>query len=444
LKPLNMTGCYVMFWIDENSEFNSAMSPADAGEADMIQYLIFNRSFFTAIWIAAIIVFNLSNSCIDASAQESKKQIKCKFCQDTGLMPCKRHEKKIKEIESVAIRCSENISCNKCCGTLRVPCTHCKQEEEAGYQAAKDDNLKWLAKMEEIDKFMKAKNVIHCESAHFILTYNIPSITVSRRAVKTHGGAHLYLERLEHLYKDVIKDLGAKDKDFFAKTHVMIWNREHELVRSARKYCRQSSNTKSFLLGAAPIFTIFYNRGHLHEEYELHQAVVHNVVHCLLSNVWNGIWPGNQKGGWIDAGYAHHYELHYFKQYGGAVRNYCYREGDTSANFRFGKWASSIRKEVDRKETLSFLTVSSKNIDMLEPRDHMYSWSYVDFILKKHPESFGKLALYIKERKPIATVLKDSMGITPFKFEENWKIYVVENYSRKEKVTSGPAKNKGK
>jgi len=364
------------------------------------------------------------------NGQEEKEKPDCRFCNDKGWTWCKRHSKKEIELETVAIRCSETIRCKGCGGTLKIDCPRCDKDVAEEIEAERKAAQEWLEKMRQIDEYMKSRNIMHCESAHFVLTYNIPVVSPEKQARRTHAGMHLYLERLEELYKKVCKELGAKDEDFLAKTHVMMWEREHEIVRSAKKYCRQNSNTKSYLLGKAPIFTIFYNKGFLHEEYELHQAVVHNVVHCLLSNVWNGIWPGNMKGGWLDAGYAHHHELQ-FKQYGGGVRNYCYREGDTNVRFKFGQWEPSVRKDVEKGEAPSFLEVSSKNIDMLTPPDHMFSWSYVDFILKKHPKKFGPIALAVKERKPIAEILKEHLDMSPFSFEEKWKAYVTENYSLK-------------
>ena len=367
------------------------------------------------------------------SRKDGKVDFACRYCRDTGLEICPKHPKKIQELEEGTLRCSEVIPCKRCGGTMRIPCTHCGQDPEFDLEEARRANVAWLEKMADIGTEMKAKNITYGESDHFILTYNIKSLSVGRKTYRSHEGMHLYLDRLEALYRDVIADLGAKDEDFLAKTRVMIWEREHELIRAAMKYCRQNSNTKSYLLGKAPIFTLYYNKGFLHEEFELHQAVVHNVVHCLLSNVWNGIWPGNIKGGWIDAGYAHHYELKYFKQYGGGVRNYCYREGDMTGRFKYGKWHSSVRKAVDRNEVPSFLELSSKNIDQLEPPDHMFAWSYVDYLLKEHPDRFGPLALKIKERKGIGEALRAALDVTPFAFESKWKAWVQEHYSLKEK-----------
>lgn len=372
--------------------------------------------------------------------------VRCRYCKDTGWIQCNKHKKAALELEGSAIRCSELIECKQCGGTLRIPCTRCKLDLAAEIAAERAEMEKWLEKMREIDAYVgKVENVMHCESAHFILTFNLPKITSGRKAYNTHEAMHLYLERLEECYTDVCADLGATDKDFLAKTQVMIWRREREIIRSASKYCGQNSNTKAYLLGKAPIFTIYYNKNFMHEEFELHQAVVHNVVHCLLSNVWDGIWPGNMRGAWIDAGYAHHYELKYFKQHGGGVRNYCYQEGDTNRNFKFGKWRSSVRKGVDAGDAPPFVDLASKNLTNLTPSDHMYSWSLVDFLIAEHPKKFPEVARKIKQKKRLGDVMKEAMGMSPFQFEEAWKEFVQKEYPVKETKTLPPRwkRNKG-
>jgi hypothetical protein len=369
-----------------------------------------------------------------AHAAEDQMPIPCNHCKGRGVLPCKHHKKDEIEEEQGTLRCSQTVACEHCRGTFLMKCPRCKNPPEAGTAKAWEENEAWLARMREIDRFLgrKRRPIFHAESDHFILTYDIKTLPVGQKSVKTHDGLHLYLQRLEALYADVIKDLGAEDSDFLAKTHVMIWDRELDLVKTANKYCHQKSNTKSFHIGAKPVFTIYYNKGYLHEEFELHQAVVHNVVHCLLSNVWDGYWPGNVKGGWIDAGYAHHYELKYFGHLGG-VRHYCYREGDTMTRFKYGKWEPSILTAVRNKETLSFLSIAGKNTDNLVPEEHMHAWSYVDFLIREHPDEFGEVCRLVKARKPIAEVMKGALGMSPFQFEEEWKEFVKANYQLKPK-----------
>ncbi len=369
-----------------------------------------------------------------AARDDERGASSCLTCKGKGAAPCDRHKKAAFERERETLRCTETATCPMCHGTFLMKCPRCKNAPSAKVKKAWEENQAWLGTMGEIDSFLRKKKgrVVHGESEHFIVTIDVRKLPVGRKGVSTHSGMHLFLERLEKLFSDVSDDLGAEESDFLAKTHVMIWERERDLVNTASKYCHQKSNTKSFLIGAEPVFTIYYNKGYLHEEFELHQAVVHNVVHCLLSNVWDGMWPGNIKGGWLDAGYAHHYELRYFGHLGG-VRHYCYREGDTQAKFKFGKWEPSILLLVQRKETLSFIEIASKNTDNLTPMEHMHSWSYVDFILAEHPEKFGSVARLVKQRKPIGEIMKEGMGMSPFAFEEKWQKYVKSTYQLKPK-----------
>jgi hypothetical protein len=156
--------------------------------------------------------------------------------------------------------------------------------------------------------------------------------------------------------------------------------------------------------------SIFYDKNHLHEESELHQACVHQVAHCLLSNVYDGIWPGNIKGGWIDEGLAHFYENKLF----GEVRHYCYVEDDTIQTFKFGRWEPEVRNAVDQKKALGFLSVTGLDTVNMTPEQRMYAWSFCDYILRAMPGKFAKLAKAIKQKKVVSDALPSSLGVNPF------------------------------
>ena len=55
----------------------------------------------------------------------------CRFCSDTGWIPCKKHSKGDLETEKLALFCSEMIRCSRCGGTLKVNCPKCRKEEIA-------------------------------------------------------------------------------------------------------------------------------------------------------------------------------------------------------------------------------------------------------------------------------------------------------------------------
>ena len=319
-----------------------------------------------------------------------QQETACKSCDGHGTTACRKcARRKAKACSGSAARfCSAVAGCKSCGGTGREDCRRCDTDKEEDLTEIRVALPGWLKGRRAVDEYM-GHELVHLESRHFVLVYDIDRISPERRALDRHAGAHLYLERLEAFRRDFVADLGAEpEKDFYEKTTVMLWQKEKHQVKASEHYTRQPSNTESKLMGAAPVVSIFYNKSHLHEEFELHQAVVHQVAHCLLSNVFDGIWPGNIKGGWIDGGLAHAYEVRYF----GGVRHYCYVESDSMVEFKYGHWQSSVRNAVDRDEELAFLEVAARHTSELTPEQHMFAWSFVDYCLRGRPGTFGALA----------------------------------------------------
>ena len=350
----------------------------------------------------------------------------CLTCEDSGLDACKKCAKRACTGKVEPQFCSAAIACETCTGTRTVPCKKCERTPAGDYEERLAANRGWLEKLREVDAFME-QELHHAESAHFILTYHLKKIDVEGGA-KPHGGLHVYLDRLEDLFGRFVEDLSADPaNDFFGKTHVMLWPNAREQERASAKYARQASTTQSKLMGANPVVSIHCDKSHLHDEFELHQAVVHQVTHCLLSNVFDGIWPGNIRGGWIDAGLAHYYEVSLF----GSVRHYCYVESDSMRSFKFGRWEPEVRKSVDAGKALPFLQVTGKHTTELTPEQHMYSWSFVDFVLRRHPGRFGPLARALKVKQPVGQAVQEVLDLSPFAFEAAWQEFVRAEYSLK-------------
>jgi hypothetical protein len=61
----------------------------------------------------------------------------------------------------------------------------------------------------------------------------------------------------------------------------------------------------------------------------------------------------------------------------------------------------------------------------------MFSWSFVDYVLRRHPGHFGTLARAIKARKSVGDALLEALGISPFEFDADWQEYVRTEYSLK-------------
>ncbi len=347
----------------------------------------------------------------------------CRRCGGDGLMDCPQLAKHACPPDSPALSCSIAAACPQCEGTRLVPCTRCKAPPALDLAPERQANRAWLAEVRAIDATLERKELAHARSAHFLLTHGVRALEVSGGETP-HGGLHLYLSRLEQLFERFSRDLSARAEDFLDRTHVLLWDRVQDQERASLAFTRQASRTESKLMGKSPVVSIFYDKEWLHEEFELHQALVHQVTHCLLSNVWDGIWPGNIRAGWLDEGLAHAYEIELF----GSVRHYCYVEADTISELSRGPWEREVRLAVDSGESPGFLGIAGKNTIELLPAEQPFAWSFVDFARREHAGSFGPLARALKARKPLSEAL-ETLQLSPFEFEERWKAFVHERYS---------------
>jgi hypothetical protein len=354
----------------------------------------------------------------------------CKRCQDSGFVACPE-EVRHACTGTAARHCSIAAACASCVGTRRIPCAKCGRVPGPDYSTEQAGHRAWLAERGPLEQTF-GRPLAQADSAHFQLVFDIPRLDVKGGAT-LHDGMHLYLERLEVLYAQISSDLGAGEADYLAPTRVFLWAKKSDQEKAALLYTRQSSATESKLMGKEPVVTIFYDKEWLHEEFELHQALVHQVAHCLLSNVWDGIWPGNIRAGWLDEGLAHAYEMTLF----GEVRHYCYVESDTILDVHRGSWEPPVRAAVEAGREPGFLGVAGKNTTELSPEEQLFAWSYVDFVRRGHPRALGPLARALKARRPLKEALAETLAMTPFQFEDAWRVFVRASYSAKEKKRRG-------
>src|SRR6185436_19088835 len=155
------------------------------------------------------------------------------------------------EGKASTVFCSLAAECRTCLGTRRVACPACSRGLSEKTKKQRTDTEAWLAAMAKVDETVDAKPM-HAESAHFRITFDIKGID-DKAGASVHGGMHIYLDRMEVLYADFLRDLSATDKDFFDKTHVMLWQKVAQQERASVAYTRQSSSTESKLMGASPV-----------------------------------------------------------------------------------------------------------------------------------------------------------------------------------------------
>jgi hypothetical protein len=344
----------------------------------------------------------------------------CRRCEDRGVAECRRCAKDACHSERPFRYCSIRGACEECGGSGLVECERCDAPPQVDLAALRAEVGTWKARFDPVDTFM-GRPLRHAATERFELTFDIEKID----AGKPHAAMHLYLDRLEALGETFRRDLGATDADSSAPTRVLLWATKADQEKASLEYTRQSSSTESKLMGAAPIVTIFYDKGHLHEESELHQAMVHQVAHCLLSNVWDGVWPGNIKGGWVDEGLAHAYETSLF----GGVRHYCYVENDTLMDFEFGRWESEVRQGLDGGKALGVLAVTGRNTVEMTPVERMYAWALVDYLQSAKPGTLGPIARDMKKKRPFAESIAEHLQMTPFELDKAWQDWIRATYS---------------
>ncbi|MCE9595991.1 MAG: hypothetical protein K8S98_17515 [Planctomycetes bacterium] len=347
----------------------------------------------------------------------------CKTCAGTGLAPCRPCAKSHCTAKHEVLFCSIASRCKACGGTQLAPCK-CAASPKVSLDAKRAALAAWVTKRPaEIAEFM-GREVAVAESAHFVLVWDVPKVDV-KGVTDLHGALHLYLDRLEDFYARFCDDVGAVEKDFISKTIGLVWSREADQEKASPKYTLQPSNTESKLMGRAPVFSLFYDKGHMHEEYELHQAIVHHASHCLLSNVFNGIWSGNIKGGWADEGLAHWYENSLFD----GVRHYCYVEQDTQVDFKFGKWEAGVRQALDDGKLPSVFAFTALNTTEMTPPQKMYAWALVDYLLRGPKKSFGAFARAAKEKRSFADACQAILGRSALDVDRDWRAWIAATYS---------------
>ena len=349
---------------------------------------------------------------------------KCTKCKTTGKLPCPEHKKSDATLEEGVDYCSMVYTDEFCGGTGWVSCPKCERPDVDGALATKLAGIPALresmVKMDEEMEFELHTGV----SEHFVLVMELESLKVGKKRLKRHALTHLYLERLELLYKDYTEILGVKPQEFDQRIRVLIWANDNDQAEGSLRFCNQGAKFGVKLLGLDPTYSICGTKQYFGDDEQLHRAMIHNTTHLLLSAQKPVEWIGNKKGGWADAGLAHWFEDRYF----GICDNYCYQEQDTNQDFKGGKWKPAVKKMVAMKEEPGAGTVFSRNTDGLTLEEHAVSFSYIDFLIQKDPKMLNLLLKRMRSRTPTRDALAEAFGLTVIEFQEEWSAWVADTY----------------
>lgn len=354
----------------------------------------------------------------------------CARCKGEAVVACAKHPKGIPELEQGVLFCSHPSRCAACQGTLKAKCPDCKTAPKEGALAdARESAQAKIARQASFEKEMGGVPRLTMQSERFQLTFEVESMTVGKRVLEQHELAHLYLARLEKLKAEFDELFGLQPRDHKCKLfRVMVWKLQLDQKEASTRYTGGTSLDGSKMLGTSGVFSLFRERGKLPQDDDLHRSITHNVTHLLLADLFDCVWLGKKKAGWVDEGLAHWFEDRGF----GVCTNFCYQEQNSNVSFRGGKWRQPVRAMVESGKMPSFAETGNKMTDELKLEEHALAFSYVDFLIARDAKAFPKMVRVIQQKdKATRDGLKEAYGLSMFEFEENWKRWVLENYKER-------------
>jgi len=371
-----------------------------------------------SVAITALVLLTTAQHARGASPQDPPAQEACPNCKDEGAVACRMCASKLCVSERGFEFCSFAAECGECGGVRWVECERCAAKPKIDVAAKRAAIAAWRATFKPVDDAVgHASN--HAESTHFLLTSDLKKAE-GKEASSPHGALHAYLDRLESLYSDVHAMLGCKEEDFSAKTRVMIWGREADQLAASVKYTLQRSSDQSKLMGATPVVSVFYDFGRFKGDRGLHEAIVHDTTHCLLSNVYKPLALSNAGDGWIDEGLALHFEHRYWNEF-----HYpCFVDGKAFEKTKPARWPDQVRKAVDEGEALSLGALAGVDVVAMSLQQRMFAWSMAEYLATQRAGEVGKLVKLLKQDKELSEALPAALSRSIFDFDLDWKAWV--------------------
>jgi len=344
--------------------------------------------------------------------------------------------------------CSEAIASDNF-GLDWQPCARCKtpslHELAVKTYEKKTGALKaWLDGRRKVDKQVGAESpLIHVQTTHFLITWNVPKITIStKQTLRAHEAAHLYARRMEELYAKFQTMFGIVDSDNMRNLHyIYIFDEPAQAAVAGPLFTGLSPGDGATVKRAGganndSAIVSWWDRSEFPKDADMYRHQIHNVAHALTAIYYKPAWfpPGviglsppwlSDKYGWLDEGISHWFEI----QFDGRAATYCFREQNTTSQWGSDSWKKNVYKAVTAGETPSFSEVATKPGPALTAKEHQFVWSWVDFLMARDKAAMGKALKAAKMKVETRDMIKQCWGLTVLDFEQSWAAWVLENYS---------------
>jgi len=401
------------------------------------QCLTFLRKLTISAVIAGFVV-TVTGLC---DAQDSKGLL-CPRCKTTGKIPNKYMTPALVKLEENVLHCSYVYERDKKGhGVPWLPCQRCRCPElalaaEKEYEIILAAEKKWVERRRhDVEQKLGLKSkLLHLETQHFIIAWDIPKIvTKDKKVYKMHAALHLYAERMEAFYREFMDFFGIEAKEIRNDKHfVYLFEKQKNCFKAAKEYTGLHCWNAAKLPGRPSVLVSWYDKTNMSAEEDLHRHLVHHLSHLLNVSYYRMEWLA-MNAGWADEGLGHFFEYHYFDR----ADNTCDEEGEEE-QVSHSDWEYEVRRAVAAGQGSSFAELSRKSTTMLFGQDHLFSWSFIDFVLKKKdPKKFKVFMKTIKDKRESRDAIKEAYGLNVISFQKEWEEYVLATYRKKPKVPAG-------
>lgn len=381
-----------------------------------------------------------------ASAQEADDPL-CGSCHTTGHIDNPRAMAKDSR-EAAVVYCSVAMDKDsKGLGLDWLVCEHCRApavqaNAEREFEVLHGKRQKWLAeRRKEVDELV-GHPVDHLLTRHFTIAWDIPSIKVERRVVNRHEAMHLYAERMEALFQEIMELHGIDERRAPGNVHFLyLFEREKDARTAAATLTGSGSGARSSKYGKQSRMVTFLDKQRYKKDELFHQFLSHVVSHHIHNDVELMQNWLVERYGWVFEGLAHYVEIRNF----GPPIAWCQREaGSDVVHWKSNGWEANVKRAVLAGEQTPLADLIGKQAEQLTAKEHQFAWSYIDYLMWLDPKKMPRLLGLMKgpqvaDRDALEKVY--SMSVP--QFQAGWEQFVRDEYSPQKKDGPQPRAPKG-
>jgi hypothetical protein len=354
----------------------------------------------------------------------------CGTCKTTGMLENPLATSKDRA-ESDVVYCSVALDRDKAAlGCDFLVCPNCKAESEQAL--ARDDferevgrRRKWLdGRRAEVDAIVK-RDVVHVKTAHFEVAFDIPQVKVGTVVHRAHAAAHLYAERVEKLYADILSLHDLTDGRLRRSQRFLYFSDSIKALDALAVHLKVGGGRSNTFGDPCRVF-LHLDKKTFREDEQFHQYVAHHVSHHVHNDVMPANYWLNERYGWVAEGLAHFVEIRWF----GVPNTWCTSESGGDYKWQSKSWEANVKKALLSGDAPLFEEVIKKQSSALNARDHQFAWSYIDYLMWLDPKAMPKMLGLMKgPQLPTRDCLKQAYGIAIPEFVAGWQEFVTSEYS---------------